>query len=307
MMSKSIRYVEMSDGHEIYTVIYKPENPPIGHVHILHGMAEHIGRYDEFALYLVSKGFLVSGHDHRGHGQTGVKYNKLGFFADKNGFELVTEDVREVLQAVREDIDCPKPILFAHSMGSFIGRRYIQKYGNSVSKIVLSGTGGPNGLSEIAGKWLATGLSVIQGKHVGNPVLYKLAFGKFNNSFKNVKTEYDWLSSDAKEVQKFIDDSLCGFPASNQFYVDLIDGLTIIHDGKEIAHIPKDLPILLISGSLDPVSGNGKAVWKVSEQYKKAGITNVTVVILEEKRHEVLNEIGKEETFILISKWMEKI
>lgn len=306
-MSKSIRYVEMSDGHEIYTVVYKPEMPPIGHVHILHGMAEHIGRYEEFALYLVSKGFLVSGHDHRGHGMTGVKHDQLGFLADHNGFELVTEDVREVLQAVREDFSVPKPILFAHSMGSFIGRRYIQKYGNSVSKIVLSGTGGPNSLSEKAGKWIATGLSAIQGKHTGNPALYKMAFGKFNNSFSNVKTDFDWLSSDEKEVQKFIDDPLCGFVVSNQFFVDLIDGLNIIHDRKEIAHIPKDLPILIISGSLDPVSQNGKDLWKVSEQYKKAGITNVTVVILEEKRHEVLNETGREETFKLIYKWMGKI
>lgn len=306
-MSKNIRYVEMSDGHEIYTVLYKPENPPIGHVHILHGMAEHIGRYEEFALYLVAKGFLVTGHDHRGHGQTGEKYNQLGFFADKNGFELVTEDVREVLQAVREDIDCPKPILFAHSMGSFIGRRYIQKYGHSVSKIVLSGTGGPNSLSEKAGKWLATGLSAIQGKQSENPLLYKLAFGKFNNSFKNVKTDYDWLSSDDDEVQKFNDDPLCGFPTSNQFFVDLIDGLNIIHNRNEIAHIPKDLPILLISGSLDPVGDNSKAVWKVSEQYKKAGLSDITVVILEDKRHEVLHEIGKKETFNLIFKWMEKI
>ena len=305
-MSKSVQYVEMSDGHEIFTVVYKPDHPPVGHVHILHGMAEHIGRYEEFAEHLVSNGYLVSGHDHRGHGQTGLKHNQLGFFAEKKGFERVTEDVREVLQAVREDFTESSPIIFGHSMGSFIGRRYIQKYGNSVSKIVLSGTGGPNNLIEKAGKWLATGLSAVQGKHTENPVLYKLAFGKFNDAFKDVKTEYDWLSTDEKEVQKFIDDPLCGFIASNQFFVDLVDGLNIIHDKNEIAKIPKNMPILMISGSLDPVSDQGKEVWKVAEQYKKVGITDITVVISEGKRHELLNEVGREETYKLITKWMDK-
>jgi len=306
MMTKSIQYVEMSDGYDIYTVVYKPEGTPIGHVHILHGMDEHIGRYEEFALYLVSEGYVVTGHDHRGHGHTGKKHNQFGFFCEVNGFERVTEDVREVLQVVRKDLACQSPILFAHSMGSFIGRRYIQKYGHSVSKIVLSGTGGPNNFIQKSGKWLAVAFARIQGKHTSNNMLYKLAFGKFNDDFKDVKTKYDWLSSDAEEVQKFINDPLCGFVASNQFFVDLVDGLNIIHDRKEIERVPKNLPILLISGSLDPVSRNGKDVWAVSEQYKKAGITDITVVIEEEKRHELLNETGKEKTFKLIAKWMEK-
>jgi len=306
-MPKSIQYVEMSDGHGIYTVVYKPEGRPIGHIHILHGMAEHIGRYEDFALYLVSKGYVVSGHDHRGHGHTGAKQNKFGYFSDVDGFERITEDVREVLQVVREDFTCPNPILFAHSMGSFIGRRYIQKYGHSVSKIVLSGTGGHVGFVEKAGKLIADGFVRFRGKQTENAILYKMAFGKFNRQFKDAKTDFDWLSSDDKEVQKFIEDPLCGFVASNQFFVDLLDGLNLIHDKKEIAKIPKDLPVLMISGSLDPVSQNGKEVWKVSEQYKKAGLTNITVVIVEEKRHELLNEIGKKETYHLITKWMEKI
>ncbi|MFC6038382.1 alpha/beta fold hydrolase [Paenisporosarcina macmurdoensis] len=305
-MTKSIHYVKMSDGYEIYTVVYKPQTPPIGHVHLLHGMAEHIGRYEEFALHLVTQGYIVTGHDHRGHGNSGQKQSQIGFFADKDGFERVTEDVREVLQDVRKDIICDKPILFAHSMGSFIGRRYIQVYGQSVSKIVLSGTGGPVGVSGSLGKWMAKGFGHLKGKQTENQLLNKLTFGKYNAAFKDAKSEFDWLSSDPKEVKKYIDDPFCGFVASNQFFVDLISGLQMIHHTKEIAHIPKDLPILLISGSMDPVSQNGKQIWVVAEQYKKAGLSDVTVVLIEGKRHEILKEIGKEETYEVITKWMEK-
>ncbi|WP_019413756.1 alpha/beta fold hydrolase [Paenisporosarcina sp. TG20] len=305
-MNKSIHYVKMSDEQEIYTVIYKPEETPIGHVHILHGLAEHIGRYEEFAQFLVLNGYVVSGHDHRGHGYTGIKQNQIGFFTDKDGFERVTEDVREVLHAVRKEITCESPILFAHSMGSFIGRRYIQKYGQSVSKIVLSGTGGPSGASGKVGKLLATGFSIVKGKQTENPLLDKMSFGKFNAAFKDGQTSFDWLSSDPSEVQKYIEDPMCGFVTSNQLFIDLLNGLDVIHDNKEIAHIPKKLPILMISGSKDPVSNDGKQVWVVANQYKKAGLIDITVVLVEEKRHELLNELGKEETFELVLQWMKK-
>ena len=305
-MTKTIHYVKMSDGYEIYTVVYKPQSPPIGHVHLLHGMAEHIGRYEEFALYLVSQGYIVSGHDHRGHGHSGQKQNQMGFFAEEDGFERVTEDVREILQDVRKDITADRPILFTHSMGSFIGRRYIQKYGQSISKIILSGTGGTIGLKESVGKWIAKGCGRIQGIQTENHLLNKLTFGKYNAAFKDAKTEFDWLSSDPKEVQKYIEDPFCGFVASNQFFVDLISGLQMVNNNKEIAKTPKDLPILILSGLIDPVSQNGKQLWVVAEQYKKSGINDVTVVLVEGKRHELLMEIGKEETYEVITKWMEK-
>ena len=305
-MTKTIHYVKMSDGYEIYTVVYKPQSPPIGHVHLLHGMAEHIGRYEEFALYLVSQGYIVSGHDHRGHGHSGQKQNQMGFFAEEDGFERVTEDVREILQDVRKDITADRPILFTHSMGSFIGRRYIQKYGQSISKIILSGTGGTIGLKESVGKWIAKGCGRIQGIQTENHLLNKLTFGKYNAAFKDAKTEFDWLSSDPKEVQKYIEDPFCGFVASNQFFVDLISGLQMVNKNKEIAKTPKDLPILILSGLIDPVSRNGKQLWVVAEQYKKSGINDVTVVLVEGKRHELLMEIGKEETYEVITKWMEK-
>ncbi|MET0786622.1 MAG: lysophospholipase [Paenisporosarcina sp.] len=305
-MTKSIQYVSMSDGQEIYTVIYKPLTAIKGHIHILHGMAEHIGRYEDFALFLNEHGYLVSGHDHRGHGHTGQKDNLFGFFAEHHGFERVTEDVREVLHAVRLDMDLPDPILFGHSMGSFIGRRYIQKYGQSISKIVLSGTRGPLNPLDKAGKWVAKGFAKVKGKMTENQLLNNLSFGKFNTYVTNPETDFDWLSTDSEQVKKYVEDPLCGFVASNQFFVDLLDGLTIIHDSNEIAHVPKELPILLISGAMDPVGDLGKGLWSVAEQFKKQGVLDVTVVILEGKRHEILNEQNHMDVYQEVLKWMEK-
>jgi alpha-beta hydrolase superfamily lysophospholipase len=156
------------------------------------------------------------------------------------------------------------------------------------------------------GKWMAKGFGQVKGIKTENQLLNKLTFGKYNAAFTDCKTDFDWLSSDSKEVQKYINDPFCGFVASNQFFVDLLSGLQVVHNKKEIAHIPKDLPILMISGSIDPVSQNGKQLWGVAEQYKKAGLSDITVVITEGKRHELLMEIGREETYEVITKWMEK-
>ena len=305
-MRKTINYLKMSDGEEIYTVVYMPDEEIKGHVHILHGMAEHIGRYEEFATFLSDSGYMVSGHDHRGHGHTGQKQEQFGFFTEKDGFERVTEDVREILQAIRINLELPPPILFTHSMGTFIGRRYIQKYGHSISKIVLSGTRGPLSPVDKAGKWIAKGFAAFQGKKTENNVLNKLSFEKFNNAVSHPNTKFDWLSTDSIQVKKYVDDPLCGFIASNQFFVDLIDGLTKINDMNEMKHIPKDLPVLLISGALDPVCKMGKDLWPVAEQYKRLGLKDVTVVLKEGRRHELLNEVDYKETYNMVLTWMEK-
>ncbi|MET1013156.1 MAG: alpha/beta hydrolase, partial [Paenisporosarcina sp.] len=193
-----------------------------------------------------------------------------------------------------------------HSMGSFIGRRYIQKYGQSISKIVLSGTRGPLNPLDKAGKWVAKGFAKVKGKMTENQLLNNLSFGKFNTYVTNPETDFDWLSTDSEQVKKYVEDPLCGFVASNQFFVDLLDGLTIIHDSNEIADVPKELPILLISGAMDPVGDLGKGLWSVAEQFKKQGVLDVTVVILEGKRHEILNEQNHMDVYQKVLKWMEK-
>lgn len=296
----------MSDHHLVHIVQYMPEQTPVGHVHILHGMAEHIERYDEFAKVLVENGFIVSGHDHRGHGKTAEKNGQLGFFAEQDGFDRVVEDVREVLVQVREDMGDVPLILFGHSMGSFIARRYMQKYSESLAKVVLSGTTFSPGLMGDIGTIIGKFGANQKTPQTESALLNKLSFGGFNKRFKDAQTDFDWLSSDANEVKKYIDDPLCGFIPSNQFYIDLFHGLKTIHQENEIKKIRKDLPVLLISGVQDPVGKSGKDIFKVAKGLTNVGMENVTVQLVENARHEILNEMNKKETYQFIVNWMLK-
>lgn len=283
-----------------------PEQPAIGHVHLLHGMAEHIDRYDEFAKELVGNGFIVSGHDHRGHGKTNEKNGQLGYFGEKDGFERVTEDVREVLVQVREDVGEVPLILFGHSMGSFIARRYMQKYSESLAKAIICGTTFSPGVMGDIGTVIGKMASKLKTPQTESALLNKLSFGGFNKQIKQAQTGFDWLNSDANEVKKYIDDPFCGFIPTNQFYIDLFNGLKIIHQEKEINKIRKDLPVLLISGLQDPVGKDGKDIFKVAKGLTNAGMKNITVQLVENARHEILNEVNKLQTYQFIVNWMLK-
>ncbi|HSI67489.1 MAG TPA: lysophospholipase [Planococcus sp. (in: firmicutes)] len=302
-MKTTKNFLKARDNHEIYYEIYEPAEPK-AHVHILHGMAEHISRYEEFAEHLVKNGFAVSGHDQRGHGRTSERNGAAGFFAKEDGFDLIVEDSRQVMKAVQEQLGDLPLILFGHSMGSFVARRYIQLYSPEISKVVLSGTGGDPGLSGQAGLAFAVLSAKKGGKESSNPMLGKLTFGSFAKQFAEEESEYAWLSRDTSEVAKYENDDLCGFAMTNQFYVDLFTGIARINKKKEIDEIRKDLPVFLISGSEDAVGDNGKGVFQTAQQYQQAGLKNIRVYLVENARHEVLHELDKEVNYSIIAEWM---
>ncbi len=299
------RYIQMSDKHFIFTRTLQPTAPCIGHIHILHGMAEHSGRYLKFAHTLTAAGYAVTMHDHRGHGETAAYNGTLGFFGEHNGFERVVKDVHEIITLLHKQFADVPVILFGHSMGSFVTRRYIQLYGDEVDRVILCGTGNVTALHAV-GNLLARALAKGLGKETESQLLNQLSFGSFNKQFPNPKTAYDWLTSVQQEVQKYIDDPYCGFIPTNQFFVDLTTGFTTLNRKKEIAKVRKDLPILLISGSKDPVGEQGLGVYTVAEQFAAAGIQDVTVYLFENKRHEILNENNQQAVFQVLLRWLEK-
>lgn len=296
-------FLSMTDDHDIYYELYEPAMA-IGHVHIIHGMAEHIGRYEEFAHFLAGKGFSVSGHDQRGHGKTAERNGVQGYFADEDGFNRIVADVEEIIEAVRpEDRSLPL-VLFGHSMGSFVARRFIQLHSEDINRAVLSGSGGDPGTAGKAGLAIAIAASKLKGKSEISPLLGKLTFGSFMKQFKGEESSFAWLSRDASEVAKYEADPMSGTPSTNQFYVDLFTGLGMIHKDEEVSKIRNDLPLLLISGSEDPVGGNGKGIFQAADQYRKAGMDNVKVYLAEGGRHELLHEIDKDAHFELLADWM---
>ncbi|ATP42463.1 alpha/beta hydrolase [Solibacillus sp. R5-41] len=303
-MDKKTCYLQMSDGHEVFVTTYIPSEKAIGHMHILHGMAEHSARYEHFAEFLCDEGYSVSMHDHRGHGATAEQNGQFGFFAEEDGFERVVRDVFEVIESLRQQLDIKSLTLFGHSMGSFIARRFIQQYSYLLDNVILSGTGAVKPL-HLAGNVLAKQLVKVKGATVESPLLDKLSFGNFNNKIENAKTSFDWLSTDEEQVQKYIQDEKCGFIATTQFFADLTDGLLMLNKVSENSRIRPSLPILLVSGSEDPVGDAGKGVVQVGQQLQEAGLEKVKVYLFEGKRHEILNERNKKYSYEMIVRWLK--
>lgn len=304
-LAKLTKFLQMSDGHQIFVRLYEPQDTPVGHFHILHGMAEHGGRYDPFAEAMCELGYLVTVHDHRGHGKTAEENGILGYFADNNGFKRVVEDVHEIIQYFQKNREVRETILFGHSMGSFIARRYIQLYSQIIDRCILSGTGATT-VQHRLGNTLAKTLSATKGKKTKSYLMTRLSFGSFNKQFANTKTGFDWLSTDEQEIVNYIEDTNCGFIPTNQFFVDLTEGLILINRMDEFVNIRKEIPVLLVSGSEDPVGNKGLGVYKVANQLKKAGLEDVVVYLFEGMRHEILKEKNKEHVYHVISRWLNK-
>lgn len=297
--------LDMSDGFSVYAFIKQPEKEPIGHIHILHGIAEHIGRYESAINFFVEKGYVVSGHDHRGHGKTKDLNGIRGYFAEKNGFNLVVQDAHKVITELRSKNPSLKFILMGHSMGSFVARRYIQLYGEQMDAAIFSGTGDDQGFMRPIGQTIAFALGQKVGFDKENEILNSLVFGGFNKAINNPATEFDWISTNSNVVSSYIEDKDCGFVPTTQIYIDMFNGLGVIHNEKEIARIPKKLPILLFSGDADPVGNNGKSLWKVAKQYEDAHIDDVTVMLFPGGRHELLNDIKRPEVVQSVHNWIK--
>lgn len=296
--------ITMSDGFSIYTINAQPEDRPIAHIHLLHGMAEHIGRYEDFITYLTNEGFAVSGQDHRGHGQTAAFNGKLGHFGDAAGFDRIVDDAHEIISYYKTKFKAPKVILIGHSMGSFIARRYVQRFGKEIDKLICIGTGGDPGASRIGGQALAYMKGQATKFDEPDYFINKLVFGGFNKLVDQPKTSFDWLTSNESVVEKYINDPLCGFVPTTRFFVDLFNGLAKINDQEKIRQVPIGLPILLLSGLDDPVGNKGKGIWQAARQFTDAGIENVTVMLYEGGRHEMLNEVNREQVFNFIKDWI---
>ncbi|MEH7238498.1 alpha/beta hydrolase [Bacillus sp. JJ1562] len=294
------------DGVTIFCKKWEGESQAIskGIVQIAHGMAEHIERYDIFAKALTEEGYIVYGNDHRGHGKTGANVNLMGFFTDENGFERVVEDMLKLTDLIKKSHPNVPIFLFGHSMGSFLSRRYIQTHGNQLSGVILSGTGGDPGFIGKVGLGIAKLEIKRKGKKTKSPLMNKLTFGSYNKAFSPNRTEFDWLSRDDKEVDKYINDPLCGGIFTAGFFYDLVDGVAKVNNLSTNKNIPQKLPMYFIAGDKDPVGNNSKGVLQAADMYKKIGIKDVTVQLYENSRHEILNELNKEDVFYDVVNWL---
>lgn len=294
-----------STGKEVYAKKWIEENRKEyrGVIQLVHGMEEHIGRYDEFANFLTKNGFIVVGHDHLGHGKTAKTDEELGFFTEKNGWFYLAEDIHILQNQIKKEYPNIPYIIMGHSMGSLLTRTYVTLYQDKLDGIIITGTSGQKaGL--FTGKLLARLIMLCKGKTYKSKLLASLVTGNFNRQFKPNKTSVDWTTSDEKIIEEHIKDSNpnCRFTVSA--YYELFKGSMYLNKKKHIAKTP-NIPILIFSGEKDPVGENGKGVKRVYQMLKETGKEDVTLKLFPNGRHEMLNEVNREEVFAFVLDWIK--
>lgn len=281
--------------------IWESEKTPEAVMFIIHGMAEHIARYEDFAHALNEEGIAVAGIDLPGHGPQ-TPQEELGYFAPHDGWTHVLETVNEAILAVKKQFPDLPLILFGHSMGSFLAREYVLRY-DLPSALVLSGTGHyPSALCLAAGS-IAGILCLLGHGKKPSKLLDKLAFSSNNKPFEPVKTACDWLSRDEEQVRRYIADPYCGFVFTAKGYADFFGGLQALTRQRRLKKINPHLPILLVSGDCDPVGSMGKGVLLVAQAFRDAGIKEVEAILYPKARHEILNESNNQEVYHDIINW----
>lgn len=278
--------------HQLKGKIYIPEGSARGLFHVVHGMTEHIARYDAFMRRIAEEGYIVFGYDHLGHGMTAADDSELGFIAHEKGWEKLVDDVFLFGNEIRKIMGDSLPfILMGHSMGSFIVRLTAVKY-NHHDKLIIMGTGGPNPMSG-AGITAAGMIKKLRGERHISDFIYKMAFGSYNQRFADENDPYAWLSADRANRDRYRADRFCTF----RFTVSAMQDLVILNKNCNektwFRSIDHKKPILLVSGSDDPVGEFGEGVKKVYNALKAAG-ANVRMKLYEGCRHEILQDFKKE-------------
>lgn len=274
-------------------------------IHIVHGMSEHAARYDAFANFLNKNGYLVWSSDLRGHGKTAGSLEKVGLFAMEDGWNKVVKDLELINKKIDASSHLPI-VMLGHSMGSFLVRSLMYQFPNSGDAYVLSATAGHPGLLGVVGKSLSSVNTSMMGKKNRSNLMTKLAFGDFNKKYKPQRTEKDWLSRDESVVDKYIADKYCMQIFTSQFFQDLLQGILEINKEENMNKSPKHKPIYMFAGDMDPVGDYGNGPKIVYEKLKKLGAEDITLKMYEQGRHEMLNEINREEVYNDLLAWLEK-
>ena len=298
-------YFNSSTGkNKIHARMCVPDAEPRAIVQIIHGIAEYIDRYDEFMSFLADNGIIAVGTDHLGHGKSIESDEQTGFFAYDNGWDYVVRDEEVLRLAMHENYPELPIIVFGHSMGSFMARTLLIRYPDAFNAAIISGTGNQGAALVNGGLIMGNLVTGLKGAHHYSKFLNNLAFGSYNKIYDNPKTEYDWLSRDEANVQKYIDDPLCGFIPSCSLFRDMMTGVKFITNKKNLTAMNKDMPVYFMSGDMDPVGECGKGVQKAYNNFLEAGMKDVSIKLYPGGRHEMLNEINKDEVYTDILAWL---
>ena len=301
-------YFPSKDGNtEIHTIEWKPEGEVKAVLQLCHGMVEYIRRYDEFAEFMCSRGYYVVGNDHLGHGKSVQSKSEYGFFNEKYGNACVIGDMHTLRQRTMKKYPDVPYFILGHSMGSLLVRQYIQLYGNGLSGAVLLGVVSDQKKAVLlCGKRLCRLMAAFRGWHFRSRFIDGMVLGSYNKKFKPARTRVDWMTSDREHLDAYVADPLCSFVFTVNAYYSMFTGMPNMEKKESIYMIPKTLPILFASGTDDPVGNFGKGVRKIYEQYKAAGLQDVTLRLYAGDRHELLNETDRQQVYQDLFDWLEE-
>lgn len=279
---------------DIYYKVWDEVKEKKAVLQIFHGMVEHINRYDDFARFLNQNGTIVYGMDVRGHGQTG-EHSHLGYFSNQDGWNKVIEDQRDLRSLMKDRYPDLPFCLMGHSMGSFFVRDYINRYPEDFDLAIVMATGKADDPNYKLARLMLKFFNPLKPAKLMN----LMAFGSYNKQIENPRTEYDWLSNDRNQVNKYIEDPMCGSLVKNSFYKDFMNGMKSIASQEESVKMKR--PVLFVAGQEDPVGNMGQSVSEVAEHYP-----NKEVILYPKMRHEILNEIDNMRVYKDIVGWIEK-
>ena len=294
-----------SDGVDLFVRRWIGSQAPKALVLIAHGVAEHSGRYARPASALVSRGYEVWAPDHRGHGKTAPVSGGRGWFAARNGFPRVVDDLKEIRDRMAAERPGLPVFLLGHSMGSSLARYYMVLYGEDLAGCALSGPLALTPLLAAASSLIVAAGRALQGGRGIAKFAHGMTLGSYAKAFRPIRTPLDWLSRDPAEVDAYIADPDCGFVCTWDWYRDINEGTMFVEDPKNVRRIPKTLPIYIFAGTADPVGAALGGADRLAASYRAAGIRNVKLKLYSEGRHESLNEINRDEVVRDFADWLD--
>ena len=290
----------------IHAYLWIPdEGDPRAVLQIAHGIAEHAERYDAFARFLADRGFAVAANDHLGHGKSVGENGCLGYFAPEGGWDKAVSDLHALHELMAGRFPGAPYILMGHSMGSFLVRTYIIRYPYGLDGCILSGTGWHSAATCDLGRAMADMEALRIGWQGRSGLVNAMCFGTYNKRCKPCRTNDDWLTRDTAMVDRYIADPLCGFVPTVSLIKDMLGGIKLICTAKNLAAMDHTMPVYFFSGDADPVGSYGSGVTHAYRAFRKAGMSNVRLKLYPGGRHEMLNEINRDQVFEDVSAWLE--
>lgn len=297
-------YFDSCGAGQIHYCKWTPEGEIRGIVQIVHGIAEFVERYDDFANFLNSQGYLVVAEDHMGHGQSIGEDGVRGYF--QGGWFAAVNDTMKLMKDTMAEFPGVPYVLFGHSMGSFMARTILARYPDSgITAAIICGTGWqPKAALPLLIK-VVEGICKKTGEKNPSEKLQSMVFGGYNKKIENPRTPCDWLTRDEAIVDAYVADPLCGFTPACGLLRDMMKGIYYIEQEKNLKNMKKHLPVFFIAGAEDPVGPYGKGVEQAVSAFKKAGMINVACRIYPDCRHEILNELNKQEVYEDVAAWLK--